>query len=382
MLTLETLPRDVLEVIVRLANSLPPPDSSLSERKSVPIQSNDFVPGIPEWQRERIIKNRNKRARRTIAPLLLCSRLLHDMTLEVLLNFTTFQTRSTPDLARLVHILGDDKIEHIQNLYLTLYSDDDYEHKARWCGEDTVSEAAIDGTASLMARLPSRLRRLGLTMPYHPWPFFSTNRQTDWRLRRALDRFNSLVELDLDCVDHWIHIDMFTNLTAYHYSDFSMDNRPATEKPSPKFHMLRRLRLQGCLTPGLCPRGLAKALSEDHLPALEALVLVGILTEEEDEAILSPEAFQGMHPLREFQWEPYDGIRKTLGNPHQVLSKRHFDILREKHGDTLRVLKVEIGLDAWGGWLADFKHDGDVTQEYFDWFKGTMPRLELVELSM
>lgn len=249
--------------------------------------------------------------------------------------------------------IPEHQLKGVRNVRLALYSDDDYEHEHDTevqGGGNTLAEEVIEEATDLMARLPSKLRRLQLEMSYHPWPFFSGRRETHRKLRWALDRFHGLEELDLNCYTHWLHIDMFTNMVAWRYSEFRLDGEGVPTPPLPKFQSLRHLRLEGCLTEMLSPRGFQEALSESQLPQLESLSLVGLLTDpDSDPMVFAPEALETMHPLREFQWIKYEGIRRTLGDPHPPLKKKHLDALKARHGQTLQRLKIDLGKRVWRG---------------------------------
>ncbi|UNI13685.1 hypothetical protein JDV02_000407 [Purpureocillium takamizusanense] len=375
MPSLLCLPDEVLIEVVRLALGLGPADGSVDTARCFNIASPEFVPGIAPWMRKRILKERAE-SKAPIVPLLLASRRLNKIAGSLLLSGSVFRVSDTPDLQLLLTSMGPERISRVRNVSVALYSDDDYEHDPR---DDATAQKDIEEATSALGQLPSTLRSLRLELPYHWHPPFSHDRGTDARLRSAMAKFRGLRELFLDLYTHHIHIDMFTDMAADMYSDF----HEWIEPPAPRFPLLRRLELQGCLTPCLGRKGLAAALSEAQLPCLEALVLDGILHDSDDEEslVFQPDALKTMHRLREFCWTPYDfneGIRKTLGSPHSPPTRRHMEELRARHGETLRVLNIDFGEreSCNGPW------DLDIDQEYLDEFKAGLPNLHSVSLTM
>jgi hypothetical protein len=356
------LPEEVLSQIAEQSLCLGAPDAPINSRRTFRIK-------------ERVFHEHAERAAPVI-PLLLTCRRLNAIASSLLLSRAVFSVCDTRDLRHLVESMGGSRLSQVRNFSVILYSDDDYEHDPR---DDETAQEDIEEATELLEQLPSKLHRLCLQMPFHSYPPFSYNRGTDIRLRQAMDKFAGLEELRLDFFTHYVHIDMFTNMTANAYATF----HEWVEPPAPKFPLLRRLHLEGCLTPLLGPKGLATALSESQLPCLEALIFEGILhdSDDEDSLVFEPEALTTMHPLHEFCWVPYDfdeGIRKTLGNPHSPPTRRHLDELKARHGATLRVLRIDFGEreSCMGPW------ELDIDQGYLDEFKEAMPNLSEVSLEM
>ncbi|OAQ89694.1 hypothetical protein VFPFJ_06108 [Purpureocillium lilacinum] len=375
MPSLLDLPDEVLVEVVRLALGLGHADGPIDDARCFQIVSPDFVPGIAPWMRKRTLKA-HAEDKAPIVPLLVASRRLSKMAGSLLLSRSVFRVSDTPDLQLLLSSMGPERILRLKHMSVALYSDDDYEHDPR---DDKTTQQDIDEATTALGQLPSTLRGLRLELPYHWHPPFSHDKGTDLRLRNAMSKFSDLRELYLDLYTHFVHIDMFTNMAANMYTDFHEWIEPA----APRYPHLRRLQLQGCLTPSLGGKGLATALSEAQLPCLEALVLDGILHDSDDEnsLIFQPDAFKTMHPLREFCWIPYDfdeGIRKTLGNPHSPPTRRHLEELKARHGETLRVLQIDFGEreSRNGPW------DLDIDEVYLDKFKAGLPNLREVSLTM
>ncbi|KAJ6446933.1 metallophosphoesterase [Purpureocillium lavendulum] len=365
------------EILVEIAQYVLGLDSTGDETDAPAIRvfSHDFVAGVPDWVKRNIIQQHAK-SKADPPAMILASRRLNTIATTLLLSKAVFCVDDTPDLRLLLSKLGPERRHLLKNVSVTLHSNEDYEHDPQ--DEDTA-QRDIDEATGLLGQLPSKLRCLFLEMPYHPHPPFSYQEGTDVRLRETMNKFSELQELQLMLETHYVHIDMFTNMTANVYTII----HEWVEPPAPKFPLLTRLHLQGCLTPMIAPRGLATALSESQLPCLEALVLDGILhaSDDENSLVFEAAALEGMHPLREFCWIPYDfdsSPRKTLGVPHSPPTKQHLEQLKMRHGETLRVLNIDFGEreSCNGPW------DLDIDQEYLDKLQSAMPHLREVSLEM
>lgn len=279
--------------------------------------------------------------------LLLTSRYLHAVTRDLLIRRGVFEVQSEDAMERFMDSIGKDNLQLVKHVDWTLLSDISRKARSNVDPYHNYEDVVRERTAALLRRLPLRLRALRIRLPQPPnleKPTLVTScLWLDSNLAKALSRFSDLQELELFRNGYFIYLELFwvPVLPA------SEDNESLHPHPlhQPMFPALRRLYLRGCIRGSISEAQMIKAFSQDQLPSLQTLQIDGLIVGRvaaENGWPFTPAVLLAMHPLVEFEWNGFNC--KTYSCRTTFLSElpleKDLAALKERHGQTLRVLKI------------------------------------------
>ncbi|KAE8330426.1 hypothetical protein BDV39DRAFT_202227 [Aspergillus sergii] len=368
--TIEALPLELLELIIRIALDVDEQHKSTDSPKvwePYPIKcSSDGKP--PPG---RIVS-------RAALSLILSCKTLRTITHTIILSHVQFWSPHDRRTDWLLKSLGKGnllpRLRHVA-INLDSNSDNTWAGKGQSYENDERSDQPMATGPALLERLPNNLVTLSLTAhddgDYSSYIYFGRI-HPDFQQR--LKRLRNLRRLELDFYNHWLSPNLWCAKPSFSMAFLAKD----VALPPPMFPNLQHLYLNGCLSGSVGPEDLIVAFSQQQLPSLQSLVIDRLLCEDEGPAVFVPEVIMHMNPLREFSWLNYDfgiEIRRSLGNPHDLPMRGHLEALKQQHGRTLELLKLnyngEFGMPEY-----------DFTEDYLKDFIKTIPTLNKIYIDM